>query len=209
MSISTIISKRVRKMSQRERAALNIGLLVLIWGLIDSVTIGPALTKKKIYLAEIAAAHDALSQLEVTHSGIDKASHTDPDAASRARIEELEDRISGIDDEIRQSGSSLVPASDMPKLLDEIISRGGKVKVVSLETLPRSSSDEHPGVTAHSVRVVFEGKYLDLIERLHEVESSRWKISWDEIDLSASGTGTTQISVTVHTLSLEDAWLNV
>ena len=53
------------------------------------------------------------------------------------------------------------------------------------------------------------GRYADLVAYLERLEALPWRLNWSEATLDAAARPLLTLTLTVHTLSLEEAWLRV
>ena len=73
----------------------------------------------------------------------------------------------------------------------------------------RVESYAPPGFYRHGFEVTVSGRYADLVAYLTRLEALPWRLSWVEASLNAADRPDLTLVLTVHTLSLEEAWLRV
>jgi len=66
-----------------------------------------------------------------------------------------------------------------------------------------------PEVYEHGLDVVFQGDYASTLSYLKKLEKLPWKFYWDEVTYEVLQYPKAQISVHIHTLSLEKGWIGV
>ena len=64
-------------------------------------------------------------------------------------------------------------------------------------------------VFKHGVEVTIEGRYLDLLEYVSELEKMPWHVLWSKADLNVKNYPYSQLKLTVYTLSLDQTWLSI
>ncbi len=73
----------------------------------------------------------------------------------------------------------------------------------------RVESYAPPGFYRHGFEITVSGRYADLVAYLERLEALPWRLSWIEATLDATARPELTLTLTVHTLSLEEAWLRV
>ena len=155
---------------------------------------------------------------------------TDPNAVKRSYRDALRKQLAEIDQNIQGLQKGLVPPERMGKLLEEMLSRGQGLQLLSLRTLP-AQRFENPGAAAapkagekgakpaeretdrsiyqHSYELVLQGSYADLHEYLARLEHLPSQMFWGRISVDAGHHPRLRATLTLHTLSLSKAWLIV
>ena len=156
----------------------------------------------------------------------------DPDAASRARAEALRQEVGALDETLKALQRELVPAERVNTLLQEMLARDTRLTLVSLRTLPAepvAGRDAKPPASAsaaaapaqpkrelaqslvykHGVEITIQGSYANLHDYLMRLERSPWRMYWWRAHLTADEQARLTLVVTVYTLSLDKAWLQV
>jgi MSHA biogenesis protein MshJ len=79
-----------------------------------------------------------------------------------------------------------------------------------LSTQPLSTQQQDSPVFKHGVEITVEGRYLDLLEYVSELEQMPWHVLWSKAALSADQhPPLSQLKLTVYTLSLDKTWLSI
>jgi MSHA biogenesis protein MshJ len=115
----------------------------------------------------------------------------------------------------------------MRAVLEELLAKNRRVQLMSLKTLPMSSIAEErapasppagqgkPPAAAgrlifrHGVELTVAGSYLDILAYLGDLEKLPTQLYWSGLGLEAQQYPTVTLKVTVFTLSLDRAWLQV
>jgi MSHA biogenesis protein MshJ len=61
----------------------------------------------------------------------------------------------------------------------------------------------------HGVQLTVRGKYLDLLAYLKDIEALPARFYWDKLELSVVEHPTVLMRVTLYTISLDKAWIQV
>jgi MSHA biogenesis protein MshJ len=158
----------------------------------------------------------------------------DPDAANQARGEVLKRQITEIDGTLKDMQRSLVPAQNMKTVLQEVLARNPRLHLIAMHTLPaaplveKNEKAEKPNAPAvpaarpqdkpssgasnvfkHGVQITLQGSYTDLHDYLARLEKQPWRMFWARASLNAEDYPRLTLTVTIYTLSLDKAWLEV
>jgi MSHA biogenesis protein MshJ len=130
---------RVEALQPRERFMAFGAVLVVVVYLASAVVFGPLARKE-------AALRSTLQQQAVTLDGIDadiaakaRAYANDPNDALRKRLGDVRAETARTSEELRTMQKGLVPADRIAPLLETILRANGRLKLVSLKTLPATT----------------------------------------------------------------------
>ena len=221
------VSAWFQALKTRERLLAGAAAVLLPVALIYAVFIGPALNRERALRAEIDKQRAQIAQLErEMQSG--RAQAVAPDAGFLRRENDLKRQITDADETLKAMQRSLVPAQRVPVLLREMLARDTALQLVSLRTLPvtaltadadnaplgkdrprapREASDR--GVYKHGVEITVRGSYGALHAYLARLERAPWTMYWWRTQLSAEERPALKMTITIYTLSLDKAWLEV
>lgn len=220
---------KIQALSARERAIVFAAGLLIAVAIVYFAAIDPAQRRQKVLLAQMERERSEIATLESQLRGRPKAA--DPDAESRARAEALRREVGMLDETLKALQRELVPAERVNTLLQEMVARDTRLTLVSLRTLPAeplaggggkspastaapaaapSKAEPGPGlVYKHGVEITLQGSYANLHDYLMRLERSPWRMYWWRANLTADGEARLTLKVTVYTLSLDKAWLQV
>lgn len=207
------LAERVGAMSLRERvfvllAALALVLAAIQWLLIDPASQRAQQARDRLQAAEASLADIARQQPQ----GVTR----DPDAALRRQLAALEAQLKELDAELAAREQSLVPPERMREVLRDLVQGPGSLRILGFNALPAqpvalpgAAEGAPPGFYRHGVEITVSGGYADLVAYLERLERLPWKLQWRAAKLDAGGRPELTLTLTVHTLSLEDAWLSL
>lgn len=161
----------------------------------------------------------------------------DPDAASRERLKVVRQEAGRMQQALLNMQKGLVSPDKMTSLLEDILKRDGKLRLISLKTLPvtsltEPSANKAPGAAAgpasnppaksqnpdvsasgtvytHGVEIVVQGSYAQMLEYMKALESLPWQLFWGRAKLEVNDYPTATMSLTLYSLSLDRKWLNL
>lgn len=231
------LSVKFNAMTLRERAAVLAGLIIVTVALFQFFVLDPQQLQKRRLTQQINDARTSIKATEnaLKTQGI----QADPEAVKRAYLEALRKQVAEIDKNMQGLQKGLVPPDQMAKLLEGMLARNRGLQLVSLHKLPvrpfesaaktaaakpeaskaqeSKAQESKPGITVsperaiyqHSFELTVQGSYADLHDYLARLEKLPWRMFWGKISLDAEHSPQLTLTLTVHTLSLNKAWLIV
>ncbi|MGZ3159119.1 MAG: MSHA biogenesis protein MshJ [Burkholderiaceae bacterium] len=162
----------------------------------------------------------------------------DPDAARRLQLASVKRQSNQMQIALADTQKGLVPPEKMASLLEDILKRDGRLRLISLKTLPVSGLIESPvseikgdaastpgtsmvtakekkdiqpagSVYKHGVEITVQGSYLDMMNYMTELESMPWQVFWGKAKLTVGEYPQATLTLTLFTLSLDKKWLNL
>lgn len=219
------IVARFDALKPRERIMVFAAGAVVIGWFVFMLAIDSELTRYKRLSTDLARQQAMLGQLQAQATDLSRAAAQDPDASGRARVAELTAQLAQFDAELRGVQQGLVPPTRMTRVLEDMLTRNNRVHLVKLKTLPVTALVEREAtgepasagtqgaadrlVYKHGIELTLEGGYLDLLDYLTRLEKLRWQMFWAKTLIDASEYPRVQLTVTLYTLSLDEAWLVV
>ena len=203
------LTKKYEALSLRERAMVVLALLALAIALWDTYLMDPLRRARVGLEAELSNA----STYGVTATSADVS---DPRQVSIKRAGELQTQLATLDSQLKSSARGFVSADRMIEVLHDVLDRQGRLDLVSIRNLPVTSlvppaeagaAPQPPYV--HSIELVVDGQYSDVLDYLGELEALPWKFRWTSLDLSTAGYPRNRVRIELSTLSLDSTWLGV
>jgi MSHA biogenesis protein MshJ len=221
---------RVEALQPRERImAFGAAVVVLVF-LANTLVFGP-LSRNE------AALRSSLQQQAITIDGVAadiagkaRAYGNDPNAPLRQRLGELRAETARTSDELRAVQKGLVPPERIAPLLETILRANGRLKLVSLKSLPvttladgstPASASSAPAATPppvvkspdllyrHGVELTVRGSYLDMVDYMHALETLPTQLFWGKAQLDAEEYPNVRLTLTLYTLSLDPKWMKL
>lgn len=220
MAAANPLLARFEALTLRERAVVVlaiVGLLVFSW---DSLLMEPLRLKRVALESELATA----SAFGVKPQSADES---DPRQLAMTRAGELQTQLQGIDAQLASTASGFVSSKRMIEVLHDMLTRQGRLELVSIRNLPVTSlipdsgggADTAAGADSvpaparppyvHAIEIVIDGQYADILDYLAALEALPWKFRWNSLDLSTAGYPRNRVRIELSTLSLDSTWLGV
>ena len=220
------LARRFDALQRRERVMVFAAGVAIIAGLGFVLAIDGAIARHKLLAASADKHRIDLTQLQTQNAELSRLLSQDPDAEGRKQIDDLQRRLGGYDNELRGVQQGLVPPKQMVRVLEDMLNRDSHVRLVKLRTLPVSALVEPVGGTAggaaatspapakhqvykHGIELTVEGGYLDLLEYQSRLEKLPWRMFFARTSVNSVEYPKVLMTITLYTLSLEEAWLVV
>lgn len=217
------LAGRIDALSLRERALVFVAAIAAVVFLGSALFIEPAAARKRALLAQMTRQTADLQTMQAQIADLDRK-RADPDAANTTRRDRLRADIAALDESLREVSASLVPAQKMRALLQDVLARSPRLRLVGLRTLPATplvdkpaAAENNAGAAAaapvtgsvfkHGVEIRLQGSYADLHDYLARLERLEWRMFWAVAALDARDHPQLTLSVTLYTLSPDKAWL--
>lgn len=210
------LNARISAMSLRERAFVFAAAVMLVFAVVQLVYIDGGHLRKQAAGARVEAATAALEQIEAQRLALGGDNGHDPDQAARVMLATQQARLVKLNQDLELRERALIPPSRMQQVLKDVMQRQPGIQIVGFRTLrpqpvvlPDAGEEVRPGFYRHGFEVAVSGHYSELVAYLARLEALPWRLNWSEAALDASGRPLLTLTLTVHTLSLEEAWLRV
>jgi MSHA biogenesis protein MshJ len=223
---------RLDAMSLRERVIIFAALASLFVVFVYSLWIDSEFTKSGRLTQELGQRQAEMKAVRDQFGKLAGARQADPDRANRERLEVFRRQLAEAESTIAAEERKFTAPDKMRAVLEELLVRNKRVKLVALKTLPVTSIAEErangagnaggrppanavqPAAPAgrliyrHGVELTVSGAYLDILAYLQELERLPTQLYWGELGLEGQYP-TMTVKLVVYTMSLDRAWLSV
>ncbi len=207
----------------RERALITgLGVAAVVL-LVDTLSLSPMAVQQKRLSGQLTEARAAIRAGEMALAG--SSSQEDPDEVKRRYRDELRRQIAEMDQRLQGLQQQLVQPDQVSRLLEGVLGKDRGLALVSLRKLPvqlyrtngaakaadpkAQAAESGRGIYQHSFEIQIEGSYSELHAYLKRLEGLQWQLFWGKAELDASAHPRLRLTLTLHTLSLNKAWLVV
>lgn len=202
----------IERFSVRERAMILLCLVLLLASISYGVQWSLGWTDNRELRNQITTLETQTTSNQNTLLAMEQMS-SDPQLQTlvlqnerlREQIRDLDDRISGITD-------ILIPPDTMANLLRELLGNTN-MTLVSFRALPSQPVAQEEAASGslyrHRLDIELTGSFSALTQYLQTIEGLPWRLFWDELSVETRDYPILRIRLKVHTLSDQEAWLNV
>ena len=226
---------RVEALQPRERVmAFGAAVVVLVF-LANSLVFAPLSRKEAALRSTLAQQAGAIDGIDADVAAKARAYAIDPNDALRKRLAALRAETERTSADLRTMQKGLVPPERIAPLLESILRANGRLKLVSLKTLPVTTLNDAaaqpaapavsaaPGAAAvtppvvkapdllyrHGVELTVRGSYLDMVDYMHALETLPTQLFWGKAQLDAEEYPNVRLTLTLYTLSLDSKWMKL
>lgn len=225
------LADRIDAYSLRERGMMFAAAVLVLAMLMDAIFLQPEFAREKRLSSRVSQNQAELRTLQEQIQRVVSVRQADPDRDNRARLERLKTRVAESEAAIESEQRKFTPPEKMRAVLEEMLSRNRRVRLVELKTLaptsiadakaqPEAAPKPAAPVTAkppaaerqiyrHGVELTVAGSYLDLLAYLQDLEKLPTQLYWGSAEMNAAAHPRVTLKITVYTLSLDKAWMNV
>jgi MSHA biogenesis protein MshJ len=230
---------RIDALSLRERLIIFAAAALVVITLVNSLILESQFAKQKQVSERIRQEQAQIASLQADIQQIVKRHDTDPDGANRTRLTQLSRQLQEMQGSLRDMQKGLVPPDKVSTVLEDILRKNGRLRLVSLKTLPVAGLTEQAGaenktavekltggglpeaktkpetkpaaesIYKHGVEITVQGGYLDIVNYLTALESMPWQLFWGGASLRVEEYPKSTLTLTLFTLSLDKKWLNL
>ncbi len=229
--------QKIDALSLRERVIIFVMLAVLFITVFNAALLDREFSKQKQLSGQINAAQTQISQIRAEIQQAVQV-NSDPDAANKDRLQTLTQQSAQMQTVLLDMQKGLVSPDKMTVLLEDILRRDSKLRLLSLTTLAATNLAEPPiaeprtpqeraaaaaaatnslgvdkpasgAVYKHGVEIVVQGEYLDMLDYMAALEAMPWQLFWGRANLNVDDYPKATLTLTLFTLSLDKKWLNL
>lgn len=220
-----ILRARIDALSLRERALVCLAACALLAFLGHALLLAPMEAAQEALRAQIAQQRTGMAAIDEAITGRVQAFQHDPDAQARTRLNALRQEMGQLGDQLLAIEHGLVPPERMGPLIDGILRANGRLKLVSMRTLPveplaeKGAPAPAPAATPapaaapllyrHGIEVTVRGNYLDMVDYMSALDAMPTRMFWGRAQLDVEEYPAARLTLTLHTLSLDRQWMKL
>ncbi|MBW3566723.1 MAG: hypothetical protein KY410_01980 [Proteobacteria bacterium] len=207
---------RIDALSLRERALVMLGAFMVLFLLWDWLLMADIGVRSKAMTNEIGVMQERTQQLNQLIAAAARRGG-DPNVALQADIKAIRTRIAALDEMLDARAGNVIPPQAMAGVIEQVLVRQGRLELVSARSLPPSplfesaalEGDALGAVYKHGLELEVEGRYLDVLGYLRELESLDWQFFWEAVVLEGGDYPSNRVRIRVYSLNFEEGWLGV
>lgn len=136
------LSLKIDALSLRERGIIFIAAAFALVSLVNSLVLEPQFSQQKQLSQQIKQDQAKMVVMQADMLQKIQARSVDPDAAERARLQQLQLQVAQLNAALLDMQKGLVPPEKMSALLEDILKRDASLRLISLKTLPVAGIEE-------------------------------------------------------------------
>jgi MSHA biogenesis protein MshJ len=223
------LAARIDALSLRERGMVFGAAIAVLVFAGHTFVLAPQDAKQAVLRAQIEQQQAAIAAIDGDITARVEASRIDPDAQARARLNTMQQEMGQLGSELLALEHGLVPPERMGPLVDGILRANGRLKLVSMRTLPAeplaapgavaapeavpgsvpAAGGDVPLLYRHGVEVTVRGNYLDMVDYMNTLDAMPTRMFWGRAELDVETYPTARLTLTLNTLSLDRQWMKL
>jgi MSHA biogenesis protein MshJ len=206
---------KFERLSLRERVIILAALLIVLVGCLNVLLISPVDVRRKALLQEVT---NLGSQITLTDSGVEAVISADPTNGAARQLQTLQKQLQGIDSQLLAQSAGMVPPDHMAEAIQDVLRLQHGVVLISLRNLPATrlpaekpadSAGEDRRPYVHTIELVVEGRYLDVLDYVQALEKLPWHFYWRRLEITATHYPTNRVRLELATLSPDGDWMGL
>jgi len=207
-------AERVDNATLRERALLFGAAALALAYVVNALLIQPLRDTQRRLGHEVAQSERELRTVQTELQRMARERQADPEAQIRKRAADLRAEVAALDARIQQEQRLFTTPQRMREVLEEMLERDKRLRLVDLKTLPVADLAAAQGQSArrvfrHGIELTVAGSYLDMYAYLAALEKHPSQLYWGRVEMSVASYPVATLKLTVYTLSFDQAWLVV
>jgi len=227
------LRSKIDSLSLRERVLIFSAAAFLLVALINGVMLDPLFGQQKRMSDQLVQQQEKIKEIHAQIEALLQAKKSEESSPQRQRLKQLRQRLAEGEAYVRGRKDRLVQADRIAGLLEQVLSRNGRLQLVKLQTLPvtplvEEADSKNAGRTdvadgrtdagpeaagkqifKHGVRITVRGSYPDMLEYLVALERLPSRMFWGMAQMTVVKYPVAELTLTVYTLSLDKTWLRV
>jgi len=212
----------IDEQSLRERALMLIAIIFSIFLIWEKVLLDPLAIQVTQLKADVKKKNKDLDRIRKQQELVLQRATDDPDVQVKKDIAALRKAMTNLDERLQQMTVGLIEPTKMAEILEDVLTRETDLKLIRVEALTpkpldglnkddkndtKRSKQALPGVYKHAMQIEFQGSYLSTLNYMRELEQLSQQFYWGSIDFNITKYPNARITITVNTLSLNEAWI--
>ena len=219
------LSARIDALTLRERGMVfGAGAAAIVF-VGYHLMLSPLFAKQAGLRARIAQQQNNIGGIDAEITQKLQAFAVDPDASGRARLAAIKTDIEAMGNGLRTMQKGLVAPDRIVPLLELILKSNGRLRLLSMKTLPVSSLNDAARAAAgpdaapivkpsellyrHGVELSVRGNYLDMVNYMSALEAMPTQLFWGKAQLAVEEYPNARLTLTLYTLSLDRKWMKL
>ncbi|UXI01583.1 type II secretion system protein M [Photobacterium sp. TY1-4] len=196
------LSERFDLLTRREQGLILVSGWTVLLFVGFMVVIEPRMQALDSVERQILSLAGQLSSNEQQIDHIQRKLQRDPNREVEQKINMLAQENDALEATLQQRVASLVSPMQMSALLEQVLKRTDRLRLLSLTSMPSAQliSGKDEGYYIHPVRLTLRGRYFDLVDYLDQLEALPVKYYWRSLNYQVDTYPWAEIELEVYTL---------
>ncbi|MEG0009280.1 MAG: type 4a pilus biogenesis protein PilO [Aeromonas sp.] len=198
------LAQKVAALSLRERVLILLTGAILLGAAGVYVWLDAADTRLTADRQALTAAQRDLEILTLENQGKQARLARDPNSQVREQLNRVQESLARLDAELKAQTVDLIPAHEMPAVLEALLSRSANLHMMALTSLkpePLMAGEQKANLFKHGIRLQLEGGYFDVYQYLKALEALPRHFYWKGFDYRVVEHPKAAVAMEIYTLS--------
>lgn len=140
----------------------------------------------------------------------------------KIEINLVQAEITELNEDINQYSSTMVPAEEMPTLLQVILAKSdlqlvslSNIEPVPIMSIPEDADENEKAqlkeiqLYRHGITLKLRGEYHSVLNYISELENQKWKFNWRSMVYEVGEYPLGEVEIHLQTLSRDERWMGV
>lgn len=193
-------------LTNREKWLIVATLVVALLGCWYEFLYIPVTRERAEFKQQLLTFETQLATQQQTAIQLQNRNANDPNVSKETQLLELKAQGQRLQEQIQSLNKKFVSPTLMANALSDLLKQNNQLTLIKLDTLP---VEQQQLLYQHGLVLHFSGNYLATLNYLKSLEAMPWNFIWDSIDYQVKDYPIAEITLRVHTLSLEKSWFDV
>lgn len=214
------LENKFNKFSMREKLFVFVALILTFYSAWHTVLYDYLLATDEEVSKKAQQMKQQISLLEGQIDSISEVLGRDPTFVLKQQAKELKKKNEELTQKIYENTKKMVSPKDMNKVLSHLIQKSEGLTLVKMESLqtkplfaPKNIQENGKSrqlqVFNHGLRVEMLGDYFNTLQFLKALEQQNLDVMWDELEYEVKKYPKASVTIVLHTLSLDEGWIDV
>ncbi|OCH37004.1 type 4a pilus biogenesis protein PilO [Aliivibrio fischeri] len=197
------VKEKFGALSQREKVLITLVGWVAVIFISLSLFIEPKIEQFHQSQQKVVRITNSISSLKQQIELAEFRLKKDPNVEINKQYQQLMIESQDLADLLFSRVASLVSPSQMASLLEKVLKKSSKLKLLSMTTLPSErllDENNNAGYYIHPVKIVLSGEYFDIEEYLSHLEALPVKYYWRNFRYEVKKYPIAEVTIEVYTL---------
>lgn len=196
--------ERIAALSQRERILILLTGLVVLGAVARYGWLDGADTRLQQDRMALSTADRDLEIMTLENLGKQARLKRDPDQGVHDQLAQVDGELARIDGELKAQTVDLIPAHEMPQVLEALLARSANLHMLALTSRkpsPLMAGEQQINLYKHGIQIRLEGGYFDVYQYLKALESLPRHFYWQLFDYRVNAYPSAVVTLEIYTLS--------
>ncbi len=201
------------QLTQRERMLIGVSSIAIVtwlaWLPVESAL--QTVKKEKQQLHQIKTEIDVAQQI---NDSFQVELLQDPNEKFQKQLDDLNQRQQALEVDLQQRVVDMVPAEQMPALLEKILQKTQGIKLLALASIPptallNTDVKGTPNLYRHGIKLKLSTTYFDFLNFVEAIDKMPKKLYWQRLDYQVKSFPEAEVELELYSLSLSEEFIRV